>query len=332
MTSTITCRACGQTNDLESPQAAQARSCSACGKPLSVTPPAAATLKFACPSCGRNFATKPELAGKKVRCSGCGASVRVPDGEPAGTASESSRPALKSFGGDSSSTARKTAERTTASDAAPDDSSLLDDLAALEGKSRRSRAEAILPSRSEAMAQVREKVAEEEAEKAVKAAEKARKKKKVKKKGSGFFDPKETLRLVGWVSVGIGLLAFLAWGYPDFRFPLGGLMCVVGFIVYLMGWASLKQYAAEQGPIAAILFRFFPPYQWYFVLKNWADTKDFVAFFGAGFLILSIGGVVIKSSPVGKMAAESEKAYQKVRSGARDEPPPVMPVPQKEEE
>jgi DNA-directed RNA polymerase subunit RPC12/RpoP len=315
MSSTLTCRACGHLNEFESSQPVNGSPCAECGKPLSATQSPTAALKFACPSCGRKFATKPELAGKKVKCNGCGAAVQVPGGKTASVASESSRPAMKTFGPASGATA-----------SGPEDSSLLDELAALEGQSRRSRAEAVLPSRSEVMQQVREKVAEEEAIKAQKAAATAKKKKR-KKKSSSYFDPKETLKLIAGVGVGVGLLSFFAWAYPDMRFPLGGLLCIVGFIVYILGLVSLRQLVAEEGPVQALLFRFCPPYQWYFVMSHWGECKDYVVFFGAGLVILSLGGAVLKSSPIGKMAEASERAYQKAKRGTIEEPapPPVMP-------
>jgi hypothetical protein len=173
------------------------------------------------------------------------------------------------------------------------------------------------------MEQVRQKVAEQEAVEAEKKVEKSKKRKK--RKHSGYFDPKDTLALVGGVAAFVGVLAFFAWGYPDFRFPLGGLLCLVGFIVYLLGAASLRQLVAEEGPFQAILFRFFPPYQWWFVATRWSETKDFFAFFAAGLVILSIGGAVIKSSPIGKEAEASERAYQKLRRGGQVEVPPALP-------
>ena len=63
---------------------------------------------------------------------------------------------------------------------------------------------------------------------------KGKKKGKRKKKYSSFFDPKETLKLVAGVGALVAVLAFLAWGYPELRFPLGGFFCVIGFIVYAL--------------------------------------------------------------------------------------------------
>ena len=118
----------------------------------------------------------------------------------------------------------------------------------------------------------------------------------------------------------VAVLGLLAWRFAEFRFPVGGFLCVVGFVVYLLGWAALKQMVAEEGAFKALLFRFFPPYQWWYVATNWADTKDYVAFFAAGFLIMSLGGAVIKVSPTGQKAEASEREFQKMQKGT---PPPV---------
>ncbi len=281
-----------------------------------------ARLRFACPSCGRKYATRPDMAGKKIRCNNCGGGVWVPqaDGSPS---APPSRPALKTFGKVDGSNATPHEEHEDTGDPG-DGSSLLDGLASIEGVKRRKKAEAILPSRTEAMEQVRQKVAEQEAAQAQKDADKAKKKKRKKK--TGYFDPKDTMILVGSTGALVALLALIAWGYPHFRFPLGGVLCILGFIVYLLGLAALRQLVAEEGPMPALLFRFFPPYQWWFVATHWADTKDYVAFFGSGLIILAIGGAVIKSSPAGKEAEESERAYQKAQRGNQAEIPPAMPI------
>jgi hypothetical protein len=151
-----------------------------------------------------------------------------------------------------------------------------------------------------------------------------KKKKKKRKKSSGFFDPKDTLILVGGLGAFVVVLAGVAWGYPDFRFPLGGFLCLVGFIVYLLGAVALRQVVAEEGFMHLLLWRFCPPYQWWFVLTHWADTRDYVAFFASGVVILVIGAGVIKTSPVGKKAEESERAYQKARGEIQAEAPPAV--------
>jgi hypothetical protein len=287
-------------------------------------------IRFACPACGRKFATKPELAGLKIRCSGCGAGVRVPQGE-APAAAQPSRPALKTFGADSAAPTPARPARAPAAqagrpptaDTTGDSSSLLDDLATIHGENGSRRAEALLPSRTEVMPQVRPSGGGPEA---AEAPEKAQKPKKKKKKQSGYFDPKETLTLVGGILALVAVLAGLAWAYPNLRFPLGGFLCVVGFIVYLLGLASLRQLVAEEGAFQILLFRFFPPYQLWYVATHWVETKDYVAFLGSGLVILALGGGVIKMSPINKRAEASERAHQKAQRGGGAEIPPAVPA------
>jgi hypothetical protein len=108
-------------------------------------------------------------------------------------------------------------------------------------------------------------------------------------------------------------------------FPLGGLLCVIGFIVYTLGAYSLRQLVAEEGVLKLLLFRFCPPYQLWYSVRNWADTRDFVAFFAAGLLILSIGGAIIKTSPAGKKAEENERALQRIQEGKGRQGPTELP-------
>ena len=199
------------------------------------------------------------------------------------------------------------------------------DLAKIQESKRPRRASTVLPSRAELMEQVRQQVAEQAVVETKQKAEKTAKKKKKKKKSSSFFDPKETLKLVAGVSVVVGLVAFFAWGYPDLRFPLGGLLCVIGFIVYLLGAVSIRQVVAEEGVLKALVFRFCPPYQWWFVTTHWEETKDFVAFFVAGLVIMAIGSGVIKTSEVGRLAEASERVYQKAVKARQSEIPPLSP-------
>jgi hypothetical protein len=336
------CRVCGHVNHAEWSQIGQKLPCGGCGRTLTVpapmetagkSPAPASVTRFACPACGRKFATQADLAGKKIRCSGCGAGVRVPLDDETPVA-PSSRPALKTYGDTGNSTAAprpaRGQDRATRADVHPaangqgdDSSSLLDELESLEGLKRPRRAAAILPSRAEVMEQARQAVVEQEAIEATKTVAKAKKKKKKKKK-TGYFDPKDTLILVGGLGAFVAVLAFFAYAYPGLRFPLGGLLCVVGFIVYLLGAASVRQLVAEEGAFKVLLFRFFPPYQLWFVATRWAETKDFVALFGAGLVMLSIGGAVLKTSPIGKKAEESERAYQEARQGSQDGVPPAV--------
>jgi hypothetical protein len=340
MTFPFTCSACGHVNHFGWSQAGQKIKCAGCAKTMTVpvpmetvgasAPPPPRPFRFRCPSCGRKYSTKPELAGQKIRCTGCGAGVRVPQGEEDEVA-EPSGAEIQAYAGSGEATAplgpgrtrtkKTSADRGEQSDVSP----LLDELGWIETAKRPGSAERVLPSRAELMEQVRQQELEVAEVESRTKAEKDKKKKKRKKQGSSYFDPKETLTLVAGVGAVVGVLAFLAWGYPEFRFPLGGLLSVIGFIVYLLGSVSLRQLVADEGFIKVLFFRFCPPYQWWFVATRWADTKDFFAFFLAGAIIMAIGGFVIKISPTGKKAEASERAYQKLLKSKNAEAPPPVP-------
>jgi hypothetical protein len=200
----------------------------------------------------------------------------------------------------------------------------MDDLAD-EASSARAAAP-VLPSRSEALDKARREAAEEEAQEVAK----AKKKKKKRKKQSGFFDPQETLKLVAGVGVVVAVIAVIAWRSPEFRFPLGGLLCLTGFIVYLLGAISIRQLVAEEGMFNLLLYRFFPPYQWWFVISRWSDTRDYFAFFASGLLILALGGSILKLSPQGRLADKAEREYQRAQLGGQadeDDDTPAAPAP-----
>jgi ribosomal protein S27E len=332
----FTCGGCGHSNDADWSHVGQQIACGGCGHTLTIPPPREAVpaevepvpvLRFACPACGRKYSTKSELAGQKIRCSRCGAGVRVPGGDSGAPATHST-PSLKSRASENrgSGPPRPPRAEVTPSDVyslEADNSgngSMLEQLASIQGVSRPDRPGTVLSSRAQMMEQVREQTIADEAVEAEQRAEKARKKKRKKrKKTSGYFDPKDTLILVGGVGALVGVLALVAWRFPDLRFPLGGFLCVTGFIVYLLGAVALRQLVAEEGAFKMLAYRFFPPYQWWFVLSRWADTRDYFAFFASGLLIMAIGGAVIKTSPVGARAEESERAYQRARGGGQAE-------------
>jgi DNA-directed RNA polymerase subunit RPC12/RpoP len=296
-------------------------------------PPPRATT-FRCPSCRRKFSIKPELAGKKIRCTGCGAGVRVPESEQesAGQATPGKShadPHSEHLDAPVRPLAGRTvpAERLASADVDQmQPSPLLDELGWVKSTKRHRRAEPVLSSRTELMEQVRQKTTEEEAVASQKKTEKVKKTKKKKRKSSGYFDPKETLTLVAWVSAFVAVLAFLAWGYPGTRFPLGAVLCVIGFIVYLLGWTAIRQVVAEEGILKAMFFRFCPPYQWWYIFTRWDETRDFFAFFLAGATIMSIGGAIIKTSEEGKRAEASDQAFQKMQKARQPEAaPPAFP-------
>jgi DNA-directed RNA polymerase subunit RPC12/RpoP len=298
-----------------------------------VTPPPRATT-FRCPSCQRKFSTKPELAGKKIRCTRCGAGVRIPgsDQESAGAATPGNshaNPRREHLDAPARPVAGRPvpAERLASADVDQmQPSPLLDELGWVKSTKRHRRAEPVLSSRTELMEQVRQKATEEEAVSSQNKVEKAKKTKKKKRKSSGYFDPKETLTLVAWVSAFVAVLALLAWGYPGTRFPLGAVLCVIGFIVYLLGWTAIRQVVAEEGVLKAMFFRFCPPYQWWYIFTRWDETRDYFAFFLAGAAIMSIGGAIIKTSEEGKRAEASDQAFQKMQKARQPEAaPPALP-------
>jgi hypothetical protein len=308
------------------------------------TAPPPERLKFRCPSCRRKFSTKVEMAGQKIRCTGCGAGVRVPWAEEAAEM-PSSQPAVAVFARsdeisvapeprrvepvrsdvprlDIGSVIARPAGAAAPSLITPE----LEAIASLDGSVKGRRAESVLSPRSAMLELGRQQAAEEEAAETERPiARDPRKKKKKRKKHSSYFDPKETLKLVAGVGVLVAVLAFLAWGYPNFRLPLGGFLCVVGFVVYVMGAVSLRQVVAEEGMFKLILFRICPPYQWWFIFTRWQETRDFFAFFVAGAMVMSVGGAIIKISPLSIKAEAAERAYQKKVERRQAELLPPLP-------
>jgi hypothetical protein len=197
----------------------------------------------------------------------------------------------------------------------------------------------VLPSRAETMEQVRQEVAEQDAVATKKQAEKAKRAKKKKRKKAGFFDPQETMALIGGVSVVVGLLALLAYYLPDFHYPLGGLLALIGFVFYLLGAMSIRRIAESESDsmLKVLAYRFFPPYQLWFVVTHWEVTRDFFAFIASGILIMGIGGAVVMTSPTAKRASRNERAFQDlvdiyVRGKEFKPPPPVMKKADKKDE
>ncbi len=293
---------------------------------------AGAQSTFRCPACRRKFAAKPELAGKKIRCTGCGAGIRVPwaDEESvvqpsrAATTEDSGKSGLSFRTSPSTGSVSRVAAPSVADDEATHEPPLDDQFAWIKKARRRKPPKAVLPSRAELIEQVNQKNAEDAAAREQARIEKAKKKSKQKKKGSGYFDLKETLQLVAGVSALVGFIAFLAWGYPGMRFPLGGFLCVIGFIVYLLGSSSLRRLVADEGVLKLLLYRFCPPYQLWYIMRNWEETKDFFAFFVAGYVIMALGGGIIKTSEEGRRAEIQDRAYQKLKQSRPVQSPPAV--------
>jgi transcription elongation factor Elf1 len=335
------CPSCGHENHAEWSQIGKQALCGWCGKAAMVPAPmetvggefeVGLAIRFECPACGRKFATKPTLGGQKVRCNGCGGGVRVPAAisAPAGSVP---RVVLNARSGSGQSLARPPQPMTPAAvfSDKPESDSFPDELESLEERTRRLKAAVALPSRAETMEQVRQQEAEKEAVVTKTKAEKEKRAKKKKRKKSGDLDLQETLTLVGGVSVVVGALGLAAWYFPDFRYFLGGLVAVIGFILYFLGARSLRELAAHEGFFKLTLYRFCPPYQLWFVLTHWDEARDFFAFFVSGAIVMSIGGAVVTTSPTFKKAAASEREYQKAMReavyGEFEHPRPVASPP-----
>jgi hypothetical protein len=342
------CPGCGHENHADWTHIGQQVLCGWCNRPTTVPAPMelaggetepGLAIRFNCPACGRSFATKLALAGQKIRCSGCGGGVRVPVGNSI-VAANPSRVVLSANSG--SGQPVPSAPQALVFTALEDDEddevdramSLREQLASVGGLKRRRAAAVELPSRAETMEQVRQEVAEKEAATAQKKVEKEKRAKKRKRKRSGDLDLQETLTLVGGVSAVVGVLGFVAWYFPDFRYFLGGLVAVIGFFLYFLGARSLRELVAKEGFVKLMLYRFFPPYQMWFVLTHWDETRDFFAFFVSGAIIMSIGGAVITTSPTFRRASENEREYRKaVREAVYGELPTApKPAARKTEE
>ena len=332
------CRACGRSAIVPAPM-----------EPVVGGPAWQFAVRFACPVCGRSFATKPALVGRKIRCSGCQAGVRVPEANSF-PVEHASRIALNGLSGSNRAIAPATGRSSNVTPAAGDSISRAsvwwiprednsgisrsiapaidtpvqaprsrpesepslshDQLEAIGSLTRRERAAVVLTSRGEMMEQVQQEAAKQEAAEVAQIAEKAKKAKKKRRKKTGFFDLKETLTMLGGVAVVVAALGFVAWRFPESRFPLAGLLVVIGTVLYLLGAMSLSRVAAHESFLKAMAFRFFPPYQMWYVVMHWQDTQDFFAFFVSGLLIVAIGLGVFRTSRTFVEAEQSNREYQ----------------------
>ncbi len=185
-----------------------------------------------------------------------------------------------------------------------------DQLEAIGGLTRREQAAVVLTSRGEMMEQALQKAAKQEAAEITKNAEKAKKAKRKQRKKTSFFDLKETLTMLGGVGVVVAVLGLVAWRFPESRFPLAGLLVVIGAVLYLLGAMSLSRVAERESFLKSMAFRFFPPYQLWYVLTHWKDTQDFVAFAVSGLMIVAIGLGVFRTSQTFTEAEKSNRDYQ----------------------
>lgn len=102
---------------------------------------------------------------------------------------------------------------------------------------------------------------EKAAEKAKLKAKKSRKKSVMKKRLSGSFEVADLVNVMVFSLSATVILGFFAWAYPGLRFPIGGLLCVMGFIVYLIGTYGFSQIAREESMHHYFACRFVPLYK-----------------------------------------------------------------------
>jgi hypothetical protein len=192
--------------------------------------------------------------------------------------------------------------------------------------------ECVLPPRSHWKEQERKRALSEAGEDpALTRALATAKKRKRKTKRKAFFDPKDTLILLGGILGVVLLLSFLGWGYPYFRWPFGLMLLCLGFVTYLMGVVSLQELIADKSAFTLMLFRIFPPFQWLIIVNRWAEAKDFAAFFVSGGIILGLGCGLIARAPGGKYAPPPTKtARTKVQPAALPRAPSPESTPKEE--
>ncbi len=208
-----------------------------------------------------------------------------------------------------------------------DPSSTLDALATIAGEQDRKLDELVLPSRSESMQLLSQGTSRRNAaERRVRERNINRNKNRKPRSSGDFFDPKETLRLIGTMSVMVVLLAYFATAVPAFRFVVGGLLCVIGVLVYIMAAITLSKSVAADNPLKLLLLRICPPYQWWYVVSHWSAGKECFAFFVAGIVFVAIGVGVLKISEPVKKAEASESATQGFRPASQPAPPVPAPA------
>jgi serine/threonine protein kinase len=130
----------------------------------------------------------------------------------------------------------------------------------------------------------------------------------------------------------VGALLFLAWNYPEFRYPLGGLLAVIGVVLCTLGAMSQAPLAWRQGLLKSMAYRFFSLDQLAYVQTRRAEAWDYFAFFASGLMIVAISVAIVTTAPRARMAEQSERAYQRavneyVRGSGFKSPPPVTDDP-----
>ena len=353
MTFTFDCPHCGHANGADLGRVGRTAACSACGQAVVVpapleaadAPPGTASagpsptaLRFACPSCGRKFTTKVGMAGKRVACTGCGTKLAVPGGPPSPSSGAvparpdrppsradvrpASAPSIDAYdlGGD------------PAPSGLPVDAPVLA-AAGGRGRSRRGGEEAVesvLPSRSEAMAELEKNLAEKAKVEEEKKAKRAKKARKAKKRASAGLEPKEVAQLIGGGVALVALLGGLAYAAPNFRLPIGGVLCVIGGLVYFLGTLGFAHVAREEGAIYSLCCKFVPLYKWYYLVTRWEEMRGHFALYAVGLVLLGPGVWIVKESPYYKRIDAIEKAGMMADDPDEAEdaaPPPIVPPP-----
>jgi len=190
-----------------------------------------------------------------------------------------------------------------------------------------------LPPRVQLEEQVRAKAAADAAENpALARALAAARKRKRKTKSKAFFDPKETLRLLGGILGLVLVVSFVAWGYPYFRWPFALILLVLGFVTYFMGIVSLQELIADKPPLTLMLYRIFPPFQWLIMVSRWAEAKGFAPFFVVGAIIMGLGGGFIATAPSGRQADKPAKTVVRRKGPPLAQPNAPPPATKPEEQ
>jgi len=361
MTFTFACRHCGGENRATLAESGRAKACAACGRSVVVPAPAETAdgsgerpasgeaIRFACPDCGRKYATKPELLGKKIKCGGCGKGLVVGGAQAPPPAHQPSNPrpaaaTAASPAGSNRGTVRPGPPATSVLDldmlleGADGGADLPTDVPELVGRSRLSRrpgggeaVESVLPSRSAAMADLEEDLAAKAEVQRERDRKRALKAKAKGKKTSGGLELSEVFTIIGFTLGSVVVIGFFSWMYPGLRFPVGASLAGVGFLGAIFGTMGFAQAAREEGYHHALLCRFVPLYKLYFLLTRWEMMKGHFAFYAAGLLLLSTGGVLLKTTPFymerdrAGLISDSDSAKSR-QPAARTPPPAVAPT------
>ena len=200
--------------------------------------------------------------------------------------------------------------RTIATATADGDPSLShDELDAIGALSRREHAAVVLPTGGETMEHARQEAAKQEVAETTTKAAKPKKPKRKEGKKSGFFNPQETLTLVGGVSVVVpGTGTWWPGGFRSFDFRSVHCWSVIGAVLYLMGCDIVTAAHRTTSRFLQVVFCFgsFPRTSCGSVLTRWEETRDYFAFILSGLISVAVGVAIVITSPTYKAAEASE--------------------------